>query len=155
MIEIVGILVICYLLIGMEAIVPGGILGVLGFIGLFIAAYFAHLEYGNWFAPSLTFLLGGFGALILVFVEFKWLSKSPFGKNLFLKESITGSSNEMVASPKIVGKNGMTLTDLHPEGRVKVEDGEYDAFSESGLIPSGVEIKIISIENFRVRVRTH
>ena len=39
MIEVIGILFLCYVLIGLEAIVPGGILGVLGFLGLFVAAY--------------------------------------------------------------------------------------------------------------------
>ena len=36
MIEVIGVLFLCYLLIGLEAIVPGGILGILGFFGLFL-----------------------------------------------------------------------------------------------------------------------
>jgi len=155
MIEVTGILVICYLLIGMEAIVPGGILGILGFVGLFVAAYFAHLEYGGWFAPSLTFLLGAFGAILLVFAEFKWLAKSPIGQRLFLAESVSGFSNKVVASPEIVGKVGVTITDFHPEGCVEIEKNLYDAVSESGMLAKGIEVKVIAVENFRIRVRAH
>ena len=66
----------------------------------FFAAYLAQVEFGGWFAPSLTFLLGGLGALILVFIEFKWLSKSPLGKRLFMDRAIEGGSNKEVATLK-------------------------------------------------------
>ena len=75
MTTVLGILVISYAFIAFEAIVPGGILGIFGFIGLFIAAYFAYIEFGGWFAPAITFLGGGLGALVLVFLEFKWLAE--------------------------------------------------------------------------------
>ena len=154
MTEILGVLFLCYLLIGMEAIVPGGILGILGFLGLFLAAYLAHQEFGGWFAPSITFLGGGLGAFILVFMEFKWLSRSSLGKRLFVEESIKGSSNKDVANPEVVGKSGTTLTDLHPEGRIIVEKKEYDAVSDDGFIHKGSKVKVVKIDNFSLRVRS-
>ena len=153
MMEVIGVLCLCYLLIGLEAIVPGGVLGVLGFLGLFFAAYLAQVEFGGWFAPSLTFLLGGLGALVLVFMEFKWLSKSPLGRRLFMERSIEGGSNKEVATSEVLGKNGKTLTDLHPEGRIQVEQEVFDAVSEDGLISKGTTVKVISIENFCLKVR--
>ena len=132
---------------------PGGVLGVLGFLGLFFAAYLAQVEFGGWFAPSLTFLLGGLGALVLVFMEFKWLSKSPLGRRLFMERSIEGGSNKEVATSEVLGKNGKTLTDLHPEGRIQVEQEVFDAVSEDGLISKGTTVKVISIENFCLKVR--
>jgi len=153
MIEVIGVLCLCYLLIGLEAIVPGGVLGVLGFFGLFFAAYLAQVEFGGWFAPSLTFLLGGLGALVLIFMEFKWLSKSPLGRRLFMERSIEGGSNKEVATSEVLGKNGKTLTDLHPEGRIQVEQEVFDAVSEDGLISKGTIVKVISIENFCLKVR--
>ena len=153
MIEVIGVLFLCYVLIGLEAIVPGGILGIIGFLGLFVAAYIAQQEFGGWFAPSITFLGGGLGALILIFIEFKWLSKSPLGKRLFMGDSIKGSSNKEIAKPEIVGKVGTTLTDLHPAGRIVVENEEYDAVSEDGLIHKDTAVKVVSIENFSLKVR--
>ena len=153
MIEVVGVLFLCYLLIGLEAIVPGGILGILGFFGLFFAAYLAQQTFGGWFAPSITFLGGGLGALILVFMEFKWLSKSPLGKRLFMTDSIKGSSNKEIAKPEIIGKSGRTLTDLHPAGRIIVGEEEYDAVSDDGLIHKGTYVKVVSLDNFSLKVR--
>ena len=89
----------------------------------------------------------------LIFIEFKWLSKSPLGKRLFMGDSIKGSSNKEIAKPEIVGKVGTTLTDLHPAGRIVVENEEYDAVSEDGLIHKDTAVKVVSIENFSLKVR--
>ena len=74
---ILSIIIISYTLIAFEAIVPGGLLGILGFLGLIVAAYYSFLEFGGWFAPSLTFLLSGLGALALVLIELLSLSILP------------------------------------------------------------------------------
>ena len=153
MTTVLGILLISYLLIGFEAIVPGGVLGILGFVGLCLASYYAHLEFGGWFAPSITFLLGGMGAIALVFAEFKWLSKSPLGKNLFLSKTVSGSSNVDEKEPDIVGKTGESITELHPEGLVRIGDKEYDAFCEEGLLPKGSKVLVTGMDDFRIRIR--
>ena len=71
MIEIILCILFAYLLIGLEAIVPGGILGILGFFVILASAYFAYLEFGGVFAPTMTFLVAGMGAVGLIFIEFK------------------------------------------------------------------------------------
>ena len=153
MTEVLGILILCYLLIGMEALVPGGILGVLGFLGMFGAAYFAHVEFGGWFAPAITLLVGGLGGLLVVFAQFKWLSRSPMGKKLFLQDAIDGLSNKLSISREIIGERGEALTDMHPEGLVRIDKEEFDAVSEDKLIPKGSKVEVRAVENFRIRVR--
>jgi membrane-bound serine protease (ClpP class) len=86
-------------------------------------------------------------------MEFKWLSKSSLGRRLFMERSIEGGSNKEVATSEVLGKNGKTLTDLHPEGRIQVEQEVFDAVSEDGLISKGTTVKVISIENFCLKVR--
>jgi len=54
-------------------------------------------------APTLTFIIGAFGGLIIVFLEFKWLSKSKFGKKLFLSSSTDGISNKELPGEEIIG----------------------------------------------------
>ena len=56
---------------------------------------------------------------------------------------------------QIVGKVGVTITDFHPEGCVEIEKNLYDAVSESGMLAKGIEVKVIAVENFRIRVRAH
>ena len=85
---VICIITLSYALIAFEVIIPGGLLGVLGFMGLIAAAYLSYLEFGGWFAPSITFLASGIGALALILFEFKWLSKSPLGRHLFLSKTV-------------------------------------------------------------------
>ena len=59
---IIGLILIGYALIFFEVLVPGGVLGLLGFCCIIGSAVAAHQEYGDWFASGLTFLLGGIGA---------------------------------------------------------------------------------------------
>ncbi len=152
MTEIITVLFLSYVLIGFEAIVPGGILGILGFLGLFVAAYFAHSEFGGWFAPAFVFLTGGLGALILVFLEFKWLSRSPLGKKLFLDKVLLDENNNHL-DKAAVGAVGVALTDLRPEGLVEIESMQFDACIESGHLPRGSKIVVSGKDDFRIRVR--
>ena len=149
---IIGIVLLSYVLIAFEAIVPGGVLGLLGLIGLFIAAYLAHAEFGGWFAPALTFLGSALGAMIIIFIEFKWLSKSRIGQKLFLSSSVKGSSNQFKRAPDLVGEPGHSLTDLHPEGIVLVKSKKYDAYSTDGFLPKGSSVKVTGMDDFRIRV---
>ena len=115
MIKILAALFFGYLLVALEAIVPGGVLGLLGFVCLLASSYFAHLEYGGWMIPLIVFLIGGFGGVLLVFYQFKWLSQSKFGKNMFV-HATSGAVKKEKLLQELVGKNGHAETDHHPEG---------------------------------------
>ena len=153
MTEILLCVSFAYLLIGLEAVVPGGILGLLGFFAILASAYFAYLEYGGWFAPTLTFLISGMGAVALLFIEFKWMSNSEFGKNLFLDSTSKGQSNASISNEALIGQDGEILTDLHPEGMILVNGRTYDAVSEDGFLSKGTRITISGRDDFRVRVQ--
>ena len=151
MTKIIAVLLFGYLLLALEAIVPGGVLGLLGFCCLLASAYFAHLEYGGLSIPVIVFLVAGLGGVIIVFVQFRWLSRSKFGKNMF----VHGTSGKNVG-PKnlghLVGKTGIAETDLHPEGLIKIGNESYDSYCDSGFIPKGTELQITRIDSFRLIV---
>jgi membrane-bound ClpP family serine protease len=151
---VICIITLSYALIAFEVIIPGGLLGVLGFMGLIAAAYLSYLEFGGWFAPSITFLASGIGALALILFEFKWLSKSPLGQNLFLSKIVEATSNTSSREENLIGCAGISITDLHPEGLVEVNGKEYDASSESGFLPKNVSITVTGIDDFTIRVKS-
>ena len=153
MTEVVAAMLFGFALIGLEAIVPGGILGVLGFVCIVFSAYLSHQAFGGWFAPSATFLVGSLGAIFMVFVELKWLSKSKLGKNLFLSSVDDGVSNSEISPEEVLGKQGESLTDHHPEGMVSIAGKSYDAVCEDGYLPKGSKIKVIGLDDFRIRIR--
>ena len=151
---VICILTLSYTLIAFEVIIPGGLLGILGFMGLIAAAYLSYLEFGGWFAPSITFLASGIGALVLILFELKWLSKSPLGRNLFLSKTVEATSNTFSREENLIGCSGISITDLHPEGLVELNGKDYDASSESGFLPKGVSVKVTGIDDFTIRVRS-
>ena len=150
---VIGLIVISYTLIFFEALVPGGILGLLGFTCLVAASVMAHQEFGGWFAPTTTFLAGGLGAVMLVFIELKWLEGNRFGNNLFLGRQVDGSSNAPVAPDDIVGKKGQAATPFKPEGIIRIEKDQFDAFCEDGFVPKGTSLVVSGKDGFNLRVR--
>ena len=93
------------------------------------------------------------GAVALLFIEFKWLSNSEFGKNLFLDSTSKGQSNASISNEALIGQDGEILTDLHPEGMILVNGRTYDAVSEDGFLSKGTRITISGRDDFRVRVQ--
>jgi len=151
MTKIIAALLFGYLLIALEAIVPGGVLGLLGFVCLVASAYFAHLEYGGLAIPLIVFLVGGFGGVIIVFLQFRWLSGSKFGRNMFV-HATSGKNVEPKNLDHLVGRTGIAETDHHPEGLIKIGNESYDSYCDSGFIPKGTELQITRIDSFRLIV---
>jgi membrane-bound ClpP family serine protease len=153
MTEVIVAMLFGFALIGLEVIVPGGILGILGFFCIVFSAYLSHKAFGGWFAPSVTFLIGSLGAILMVFVEFRWLAKSRLGKSLFLATADDGVSNIEISSSEVLGKHGESLTDHHPEGIVSLDGKSYDAVCEDGYLPKGSKVQVTGLDDFRIRVR--
>lgn len=152
MTKIIATLLFGYLLVALEAIVPGGVLGLLGFVCLLASSYFAHLEYGGWVIPLFVFLLGGLGGVMLVFLQFKWLAKSKWGKNMFV-HATSGKSKNKKELTELVGKQAVAHTDHHPEGLVKIKGVTYDSFCSTGYITKGTLVEITKVDSFRLIVK--
>ena len=60
-----------------------------------------------------------------------------------------------VEKPKdeMKGKKGEATTDLHPAGKVLIDDEEYDAQAIVGFIENGTEVVVVKYESGRVHVR--
>ena len=147
MIKILAALFFGYLLVALEAIVPGGVLGLLGFVCLLASSYFAHLEYGGWMIPLIVFLIGGFGGVLLVFFQFKWLSQSKFGKNMFVHATSGGVQKEDPLQ-ELVGRNGHTETDHHPEGLSVLMTKHTIPSVVQGFYQKGQKLKLLKLMPF-------
>ena len=101
----------------LEAIVPGGVLGLLGFICLLASAYFAHLEYGGLAIPLL--MLSSLGGLWWCYHCFSSIPVAV-GKQIWKKHVCSCNQWKKSRIPRtstiLVGKTGIAETDHHPEG---------------------------------------
>jgi len=139
------------ILLGFEVIVPGAVLGILGGLALLAGVVIAFISYG---------VSGGLGAAgvaialvaIMLVIEFVVLPRTSMGKRMFLRTSITGISQGAPADETLIGRTAEALTPLVPSGFVSIAGRRYDAFSQSGPVSKGDQLRVIGVDSFRVIV---
>ena len=139
-------------LLTFEVVVPGGVLGVLGGLAMLGGCALAFYEYGA--AGGGIAVVVALTCLTLgLFIEFRVLPKTRFGKKLFLNQSVGATSQPPPAdSAMVVGKLAEAVTMMAPTGYVAVDGRRYEAFSRSGLIPKGATVRVIAVDNFHLIV---
>ena len=136
----------------LELLLPGGVLGVLAALFLLIATWLGFADYG--FFGGMTVFFGTLVTLvILTFVEFKLMAKTPYGRKFFLDTFVEGRSNKALAEDSIIGKKGIALTRLNPSGKVLINQKNYEAHSQDGFIENGHEIAVVAQDNFKLTVK--
>jgi membrane-bound ClpP family serine protease len=148
----IGLIIIAYVLLLLEAVVPGGVLGVLGFLCLAGAGWLASREY-DLLIGGVVFVCGTIVGIGLIFAELKWLSGSRVGRAFFLGKKISGTSNASVAEQDIIGQHGEASTPLNPSGFVIIKGQQYEAFSQDGYLPKGTDLQVTGMDNFHLVVR--
>lgn len=149
---IIGLLIGATVLIFLEVLLPGGILGILAVCCLVGASVQAGMLY-SWIAGVFVFIGGILLGLIMIFIEFKLFAKTALGKRFFLKSSIKGGSRPATSSKNLSGKSGVALTRLNPAGKVEIEGQTYEAHSRDGYLEAGDSIQVISQDSFKITIQ--
>jgi membrane-bound ClpP family serine protease len=139
-------------LLAVEVIVPGAILGSIGGLMMFGGCVLSFMEYGTGggliavtVALALTFLT--------LFIEFRVLPRTAVGKRAFLKSEVTGVSSAFGEEARdLIGKSAEALTMLSPSGYIRIDGKRYEAFCQSGQVPAGSPLEVIGADNFRLIV---
>lgn len=139
-------------LLVVEVIVPGGILGAIGGLMMFGGCIMAFIEFG-----SMGGILASVIALVLAFIafyiEFRILPKTAVGKRAFLTKEITAVSSAFGDEAReLIGKSAEALTMLSPSGYISIDGKRYEAFCQSGQVPAGAALEVIGTDNFRLIV---
>ena len=151
-------------------LVPGLILpGVLGIFLMVGGIFWAMIDI--WPTPDFTWsmevirpplweMLQTLG-LVFVFglIVTKFLPQTPIWKNLVLSASIRGSSagtdnlkdNELIKN--LIGKQGLSVSELFPGGQVEINGKRYDARSNLGKISKGEIVEVIRNSEFELVVK--
>jgi membrane-bound serine protease (ClpP class) len=105
---------------------------------------------------ALVILLGFLSIPIYLFLLMKILPKSPLGRLLFLrraKDATAEGTPEASKLSKLVGKTGITETELRPSGKISVDGQRVVAISEHELIEQGQKVIVIKAGGTDVVVR--
>ena len=140
------------LLLALEVVVPGAILGIAGGIAMFVGVLIAFDQFG----PNGGLLAAGVAIAavgITLYLEFVLLPKSRLARKFSMSATVDAQSQPAIADrAAVVGRRAIAVTALAPSGYVELGDRRYEAFSRSGLIPAGAAIDIVDVDNFRLIV---
>lgn len=146
----ISLLLVGTLLIGVEIFIPGAVAGAIGGLALFGAVIVAF----NISAMCGFYVL--FGVFILVaLTTYAWIRlfpKSSIGQKMTL--TVDGKAFKPTDFQQaLLGKTGITQSELRPAGYALIEGKRIDVVSEGGIVDSNMPVRIVKIEGTRVVVR--
>jgi membrane-bound serine protease (ClpP class) len=145
--------VIGIVLILLELVLPGGIIGIFGFAAV-LASFFLSGE--DFVHIGISLLIAFTISILACVVMIKVFDKKmKFFKKLILTDSTSTESGYVSNKNRteLIGIKGVTLTDLRPSGTVIVGDERIDVVTEGGFITKGTPVKFIKVEGSRIVVR--
>ncbi|MFS0879381.1 NfeD family protein [Metabacillus niabensis] len=136
-----------------ELFVPGGILGVLGFVSIVASLYIAS---GNVMNMTISLLIAFVIAIVASILLVKVFGKRMKLFNKFILRDSTNTKSGYVSNKSrndLIGKEGTALTILRPSGTALIIDERVDVVSEGTYIEKGQKIKVVKVEGSRIVVR--
>ena len=146
---IVALLCAGALLLALEWVLPGGLIGVAG-IGCLIGGVAAtYVKYGA--GPGHMVLV----AVMTVMVAggLAWLRYFPHSKvgKVFVSEGQVGDAGYDYDGLK--GSVGVAASDLRPSGAAEFDGRRYDVVADGAFVSRGADIKVVAVEGNRIVVR--
>lgn len=151
---IVGIvfLIIGLILVGVEMIVPGfGAPGISGGICLVVGVFLSSKSVEQ--ALTIVVIVLVIMAVMLMCVVLLF-NKKKIKSPIMLEEQLQAKGQFMSAEDLnyLVGKEGVTTTNLRPQGTCDIDGISFEVVSDGNLIKRGATVKIIKVANNKLVV---
>jgi membrane-bound serine protease (ClpP class) len=151
--ETIVLFVIGLLLIVAELFLPGGLIGILGFAAI-LGSFFLASE--NIIHMGISILIAIIISIVASIFMIKVLGrKMSIFKKIILNDSTNTEQGYVsnVNRVELLDKQGITLTQLRPAGKIMIQDEIIDAVSEGAFIQKDQKVKVIKVEGSRIVVR--
>jgi membrane-bound ClpP family serine protease len=140
------------LLLAIDVIIPGMIVGIIGGLSILAGVVTAFNLYGS-SGGMIALLSGGLLLGVTLYIEFVIMPKTKLAKALSMQATVEGTSQPAVAELSMVlNQQGETITPLSPSGYINLQGRRYEAFSQSGYLAKGVTVRVTGLDNFRLIV---
>lgn len=150
LITVISILIGLILIILEVLFLPGLITGIIGGLFIIFGIVYATLNFG--FSAGAVSLAFSLLSMILLFILFKKLKVwNRFVLNYAQTSSIL--KDKKLNGSDLLGKTGITLTDLRPAGFILVENRKFDAQTNGEFIPKNSQVEIISVNGIKITVK--
>lgn len=148
---IIILMLLGLLLLFAEILMPGfGLFGILGTIALFGSLIAVYKLYG-----TVVFLAMLAAAGVMFAVMFLFAKKSGLYNKVVLKERQEDKGFDESTLQGLLGKVGVTQTELKPFGVAEFDGRQVDVCSTGVFIDRGVEVQVIQITGKTVTVKLY
>ena len=140
-------------LLAIEVLVPGAVLGIAGGVFLLVGVILAFDGYGatgGALATALALLAG----TATLYLELVLLPRSRLARKLSLSATVDGRSQPPVADASVIGRRGRAVTTLAPSGVVEIDGRRYEGFARDGHVSAGTPLEVIGLDALRLVVST-
>ena len=144
--------------LALEVFVPsGGVLGFLSIVALIAGVALAFIEQGPWFGMAV--LAGTCLAVPAVLgLAFRVFPETPLGRRVLppppRPDEVVPDADRRAVLRALVGRRGLTTSDLLPWGGVEIDGVCHEAVSDGGPIGRGETVEVVSAQATAVVVRT-
>ena len=151
--ESIILLFIGFILIALEFVLPGGIVGFIGgalvIVSLLMAgANVVHMAY--------SILIAIIVAIVGMVIIMKFFGKKLHLMNKLVLRDATTTEEGYVSNvnrTELLGQIAVTLTQMRPAGVINVNDERIDAVSEGSYIDVDKKVEVVKVEGSRIVVR--
>jgi membrane-bound serine protease (ClpP class) len=149
---VIGLYLGAVVLILLEFVLPGGILGVIGIVLMMASAGLGIYAFPEYAVPIVIAEFAGLVATIILGLYI--LSRTGAGKALLLGTSQReedGYTN-MKSKTELVGMTGTVLTALRPSGTIEIGGERLDAVADGAFIDRDQIVQVLSVHGNRIVV---
>ena len=143
----IGLLVIGFVLMFFEVLLPGLVLGACAILTMIASVVVAYMntDHGNVF---LIVALVSTAIFTVCFVM--WFPKTAMGQKLASSSTVGDLGIDL---SELVNQTGSTYTDLRPSGKAVIGEDRVDVVTEGAFIEKDRPVKVVAVEGNRVVVR--
>lgn len=151
-----GLFALALVIFVIDIMIPSGgvLIGVTGLLilGSVYCAFLHSVTTGIWMVIATCLSMPLMFWMFLVM----W-PRTPMGKRLIVEptpadEFVWSDAGESGTATKLLNAIGLTLGEMLPSGLVQIGDKTYEAFSETGPIEKGVQVKVKRLDVGRLVV---
>jgi len=136
-----------------EVFLPGGVLGILGWLLIGTSIVAAYQLWG-FSLPFLLLLFGFVAAGVLLYaIAIKLMPKTPIGKLIFLRTPQKGYKVSLTGDRELLGKEGVALSFLRPAGFAQIGGKRVNVVTEGDFIEKNARVKVCDLKDNNLVVR--
>lgn len=133
-------------------VVNDGTLATLGLAGMILSVALAAPNFYAGLYAVIGIIIGGAASFLFlkVFKSRNMWSKIALKDRLTKEAGYTSLNKEF---EQLVGREGVTLTDLRPVGTIQIEGKDYSAISNAQWIKKGTPVTVVEVDGTKILVK--